>query len=1575
MSTKKASAPSPEATGAQRARTVRQEVRREVEGGDHAPELAGIAELYLSHVTDEDLAGRDPAALAQGVVHHIDLAARLEPGQIRVDVETSPRWAPGVSSVVQVVMADRPFLVDTILVTLQRLGWSVEEVFHPVVAVERGGDGCLGRVRARGSRRSHDESWVHVEAVPALGRDTGEAAEELRTELASVLADLVTVNDDWQAMREQMAAASDMVGGSDLPSDDRDSSVELLGWLAADHFVFLGYQEFRVEGSTMTPVEGTALGVCRKEETPRFDAVPVEGDDTTVVVTKDSRRSRIQRNSYRDYVGVRVRDENGTVVGEHRFLGLLGSTAYTEAVSRIPVLRSKAARILALSGYRADSHGGKAVLRALAAYPRDELFEATAEELAPIIMSVIALRGRRRVRSFVRAGRWGRFLHVLVYVPRDCFDTTTPTTVASIIQERTGAEEVESTVTMSDSVQVRLHVTARMPEGQVLPPVDRAELEAELGRATRIWDDEFMERAADLPSDRRGIDFPPEYKSQFRAEQGVLDLLLLNDLPEEDELGLVMYRPDDPEDPSDLRLKIFNNRSAMTLSQVMPHLSSLGVQIVDEHPHRLVLRGREVWLFDLGLVVPGGREWGPAERHRFTDAFEASWTGRGEPDTFNGLVVAAGLTWPQVAALRCLARYLRQLQAPFSQTYMARALLANPQVARDLVEVFEAKFDPQAFDDGDRAGQQRKDAVERARQALLDHLDAVSSLDHDRILRMMIAVLDASRRTNYYQPGRRALAIKTSPSELDFAPAPRPGHEIFVNSPRVSGTHLRFGRVARGGLRWSDRAEDFRTEVLGLVKAQMVKNSVIVPAGAKGGFVPARLPDPATDRDGWAAEGQECYRIFVSSLLDLTDNIVDGQVVAPAHVVRHDEDDPYLVVAADKGTAKFSDIANAIAADHDFWLGDAFASGGSRGYDHKAMGITARGAWESVKRHLADLGIDESRDDFTCVGIGDMSGDVFGNGMLLSKHIRLVAAFNHRHVFVDPDPDAQTSWQERRRLFDLPRSSWSDYDAALISDGGGVWERTRKSIPVSAPMRRALGLGDEVTSLSPDDLISAILRAPVDLLWNGGIGTYVKAGTETHAQVGDKTNDPVRVDGAQVRARCAGEGGNLGWTQAGRIEYARRGGRINTDFIDNSAGVDTSDHEVNIKILLDAEVAAGRLGREERDALLPRMAEDVATLVLRHNTSQNVALANSLSAEGSTAGVFEAWMRELEASGHLDRVVETMPSSAEMARRAADGENLTSPEMCTVLAWTKIALCDAVLASDLPEDPFVSQRLRAYFPPLMRERFASSMPHHRLHREIIATEAVNRFVDSQGITAFHQLHQETGAGIDEVIRCQLAARSVFGLGEVETLTRQASLDAATTSEVRLALRELAKDTTRWFLHHGGAPDIEQRVADFAPGIARLVEDLPDLLGEDGQRMVGRRRELVERGVPEAAAALMAARVWMPVLLSVVDIARTGDHDLPEVAVTFLRLARRVHLERLTDLVEALPQGRPADAQVRAGLRQDLLTVMGAATRTALDSGDDEVLAGCESLAEELSSSPDLAQLTVTVRHLRTAVGR
>ena len=1055
---------------------------------------------------------------------------------------------------------------------------------------------------------------------------------------------------------------------------------------------------------------------------------------------------------------------------------------------------------------------------------------------------------------------------------------------------------------------------------------------------------------------------------------------------------MALYVPDRDDDEADLRLKIFRRDASMSLSAMLPHLTLLGVDVIDERPYEIGLGPNERgYVYDLGLAVPGGADavrsrWGTPARQQFMEAFSASYRGLTEADGFQALIMRADLHWRDVTVLRAVGRYLRQVGVTYSQSYIASALAANVDLTRQLVTLFATRFDPERpLDERTRAARAGELVT-----AIHTGLNEVASLDHDRIVRWYLTVLSTMVRTNFYASGRQAIALKLTPRQIPDLPAPRPEFEIFVYSPRLEGVHLRFGPVARGGLRWSDRAEDFRTEILGLVKAQMVKNTVIVPVGAKGGFYAKHLPDPG-DRDAWLAEGVACYQLFVTSLLDLTDNLVDGAVAPPPDVIRYDGDDPYLVVAADKGTATFSDLANQISLDRGFWLGDAFASGGSAGYDHKAMGITARGAWVSVQRHFREMGLDPQTTGFTCVGIGDMSGDVFGNGMLLSKHTRLIAAFDHRHVFIDPDPDPERSWTERARLFALPRSSWADYDPQLISAGGGVFPRTAKAIPVTDPVRTALGLARTVETLTPAELMSAILKAPADLLWNGGIGTYVKAAAESHAAVGDKANDGLRVNGADVRARCVGEGGNLGLTQLGRIEYAMCGGRINTDFVDNSAGVDTSDHEVNIKILLHNEVAAGRLSEAQRNELLASMTDEVAELVLAHNYDQNLAVANAVHGATSMAHVHEDWMARLEDQGLLDREIEFLPSSEAMETRRTSHKGLTAPELAILLAYTKIVLATEVLASDLPEEEYLADRLVGYFPTKLRERYAHRMAEHRLRREITGTVVVNRFVNAAGISCFHRLSAETGAGAPDVIRAHIAARAIYGADDLDRRIRELdySIDAAVQTGLRIEVRTVVERATRWLLNNRRRPvDIGAAVDQLAGGVQAVQAALPTLLtGRDGETLASRLKAYRGAKVPEDLALAVAALSPAYAALTIVQTAQREEVDLPKVSEVHFALAQRLGLDRLLTRIIELPRDDRWQTMARAALRDDLhsvhaaltaqvLAADGAETRSARDlvssweKGNTAVADTIRLLRAVTSSRTDLARASVGLRRVR-----
>ena len=1542
-----------------------------------AEAFAAFQERYLHHVPEEELAGIDARAQGELVASHLGFGWVRPSGRHLLRVFTPSRerdgWDARGSTVVQLVTDDRPFLVDSLSMVLSRQGWSLRRLFHPQLAIRRDPDGGFLGLGA-GSARAVAESWVAMEVFPPLGVAAEEVTGELLAGLTAALEDVSLAVADWRAMLGAVRTAISLLSAGPQPVDRNavDSAIELLRWLAEGHFVFLGYREYRYGQDGFHPVPGTGLGILRgdTDEPDTFHAVPVEGEPEVLVVTKDPRRSRVHRNGYLDYLGVRLHDEAGRPVGERRFLGLLASSAYAESVHHIPVLAAKAGRILARSGFEANSYGGHAVRQVINTYPRDELFQADVDDLVPVVTALAGLRERRVVKAFVRRDRYGRFVTAQVYLPRDRYNTSVRQRISEILLSELGGESLEYTLHVTESLLTRLFFVIRLPATPTeAGPPDAARIAERIEAATRTWEDAFLTAVAGMPSEARGVEFSEAYEEATPAHVAVEELRIANQLTGEDDLRFVLREPLDPEDTSDVRLTVFSLQP-LELARVMPHLSVLGVDVVDERPYEWDLRGRRVLLYDFGLRLPSDApapaDWDAAARQRFVDAFEASWRGRSEPRLFNRLVLTAGLTWEQVGWLRGISRYLLQAGVGFSQQYIAAALHANPQLAVGLVEAFATKFDPEAYPDE----QTRDEALTACYARLEAGIDTVASLDHDRIIRMFLAVIRATVRTNAFARPQ-ALAYKILPSELSLLPQPRPAFEIFVYSPRVQGVHLRFGKVARGGLRWSDRKEDFRTEVLGLVKAQTVKNTVIVPVGAKGGFVPQRLPDPAVDRAAWQAEGEACYRIFVDALLSVTDNSRGGVVEPPPRVLRYDGDDPYLVVAADKGTASFSDLANAISLARGYWLGDAFASGGSSGYDHKRMGITARGAWESVRRHFHELGIDPATTDFTVAGIGDMSGDVFGNGMLASEHIRLVAAFDHRHIFLDPDPDAAVGYAERRRLFELPRSSWADYDRSLLSPGGGIYPRSAKRVPISPQVRQALGLAPEVTHLVPGDLIRAILQAPVDLLFNGGIGTYVKGSTETSAEVGDRSNDAIRVDGSQVRARCAVEGGNLGWTQRGRVEYAATGGRINTDFIDNSAGVDTSDHEVNLKILLADALAAGQLRPEERNPLLASMTDEVAQLVLSHNTDQNLALSNSQSRAAELAGQHEVWMRRLEEAGFLDRQLEYLPGSDEMAQRIAGGTGLTRPELAVLLAYTKIALKEWVLATDLPEDPYLADRLVAYFPRPVRERFAATMTGHALAREIVTTVAVNRFVNSQGITAYHRLSTETGADVADVIRAQLAARAIYNVGRSEVLLgRMGELDARLVTELRMQLRRMVERATRWLLHNRKPPlDVRAVIDEFADPVAAVRAGL-------GQRVTPAQRRAaealhlswVERGAPEALAAQMATATLAHYAIGIADIAGRVGLDPLLVTDVFFALGERLGLDTLVSRIDVLPRQIRWDAMARAALRDEVLQAQAELTAAVVRDADPG--ADANALAEAwMARNPALPARIATLREV------
>ncbi|MET9959152.1 NAD-glutamate dehydrogenase [Streptomyces sp. NPDC006326] len=1608
---------------------------------DRDTTLSYLQRYYL-HTAPEDLLDRDPVDVFGAALSHYRLAEKRPQGTANVRVHTPTVEENGWTSshsVVEVVTDDMPFLVDSVTNELSRQGRGIHVVIHPQVVVRRDITGKLIEILgpdcdAHGPRtaRPHDslvESWIHVE----IDRETDRAdLKQITADLQRVLSDVREAVEDWEKMRDAALRIADALPDEPVAPDLREYELEeareLLRWLSDDHFTFLGYREYNLVDDSLAAVPGTGLGILRSDPhhsgkddghpvSPSFNRLPADArakarEHRLLVLTKANSRSTVHRPSYLDYVGVKKFDADGNVVGERRFLGLFSSAAYTESVRRVPVIRRKVAEVLEGAGFAPSSHDGRDLLQILETYPRDELFQTPVDKLREIATSVLYLQERRKLRLYLRQDEYGRYYSALVYLPRDRFTTGVRLRLMDILKEELGGISVDFTAWNTESILSRIHFVVRVPQGTELPALTDADVErveTRLVEAARSWADGFgealvaelgEERAAELLR-KYGTAFAEGYKADHSPRAAVADLCHLERLSAgEGDFALSLYEPVGA-GPGERRFKIYRTGEQVSLSAVLPVLQRLGVEVTDERPYELRRSDRtNAWIYDFGLRMPltaaGDHYLGDDARERFQDAFAAVWRGDAENDNFNTLVLSAGLTWRQAVVLRAYAKYLRQAGVNFSQDYMEDTLRNNVHTTRLLVSLFEARLSPHR----QAAGTELIDAM---LEELDGALDQVASLDEDRILRSFLTLIKATLRTNFFQLNAAGeqhayVSMKFDPQAIPELPAPRPAFEIWVYSPRVEGVHLRFGKVARGGLRWSDRREDFRTEILGLVKAQMVKNTVIVPVGAKGGFVAKNLPDPSVDRDAWLAEGIASYKIFISALLDITDNMVGGEVVPPKDVVRHDEDDTYLVVAADKGTATFSDIANGVAEAYGFWLGDAFASGGSAGYDHKGMGITARGAWESVKRHFRELGHDTQTEDFTVVGVGDMSGDVFGNGMLLSEHIRLVAAFDHRHIFIDPTPDAATSYAERRRLFELPRSSWADYNTELLSAGGGIHPRSAKAIPVNAQVRAALGIEAGVTKMTPAELMQAILQAPVDLLWNGGIGTYVKAATETHGDVGDKANDAIRVNGGDVRAKVIGEGGNLGLTQLGRIEFARigaggEGGKVNTDAIDNSAGVDTSDHEVNIKILLNAVVADGDMTVKQRNKLLAEMTDEVGRLVLRNNYAQNVALANGAAQAPSLLHAQQRFMRRLEGDGLLNRSLEFLPTDRQIRELLNNGRGLTQPELAVLLAYTKITVADDLIATVLPDDPYLRRLLHAYFPAALGAKFADQIDAHALRREIITTVLVNDTVNTGGSTFLHRLREETGASVEEIVRAQLAAREIFGLAEVwdavEDLDNRVAADVQT--RVRLHSRRLVERGTRWLLNNRPQPlQITETIELFGERVRQVWDELPKLVrGADLEWYQSIVDELAEEGVPDELAARVAGFSSAFPTLDIVAIAdRTGVDPL-DVAEVYYDLADRLDITQLMDRIIELPRADRWQSMARASIREDLFAAHAALTADVLAVGNGDstpeqrfkaweeknaaIISRARTTLDEIRGSDDfdLANLSVAMRTMRS----
>jgi glutamate dehydrogenase len=1527
---------------------------------DQAPDsYQEFVRQYYHWVPAKDLADRDQADLCGAVVAHWQTARHRERGEAKVRVYNPERERDGWTSpytVLEIVSDDMPFIVDSVIMELSRQGCNIELMIHPVMRVVRDGNGELAQVLEPGGMAFGflTESVIHAEVAHQSDPDR---LAVLRAGVELVLEEVRAAVEDWAEMRAKTTALATELRRQAPPAGPHEliETEAFLSWLADEHFTFLGYREYvlspGVQSAELTAVDGSGLGILRgtsrsQSKTLTGKALALARSPHPLVLTKANSRATVHRPAYLDYVGVKQFAPDGTVLGERRFLGLYTTTAYKTSPRDIPLLRDKVERVLGHAAFPPDSHDAKGLIDILESLPRELLIGIDTEDLFEIAIGILGLGERQRVRLFVTADQLDRFVSCTLCMPRDRFNTENRQRAGRILAEAFGGAQVDWRLHLSESLIVRVDYVVHTPGG-VPETYDVAEIEARIAESTRAWTDQLRAVLIAAHGEQRGGElyvrygqaFPPAYRADRSADSALLDVDRIEELIAAGHPIIDIYRRP-AESENLIRCQLLSARR-VSLSDVVPTFEHMGAKVVDERPYEVSPTGTSpVWIYDFGLTCdPQGLARAGTS---FADVIIAVWSGHLEDDRLNGLVMGAGLSGREITIIRAVLRYLRQAAVAFSDAYMTETLLRHPTIAVGLVRLFEARFDP------DSADAARAEALIAETEA---EIDEVQSLDQDRILRNFLAVVLAMLRTNYYRLAPRSdppeplayLSFKLDPAKLDVLPRPRPRFEIFVYSPRVEGVHLRGGKVARGGLRWSDRREDFRTEVLGLMKAQMVKNALIVPVGSKGGFVVKRPPKTGGP-DALREEGIACYRTFLSGLLDITDNYAGSEVVSPERVVRYDDDDPYLVVAADKGTATFSDIANEVSAQYGFWLGDAFASGGSHGYDHKAMGITARGAWESVKRHFREVGTDVQSDEFAVVGIGDMSGDVFGNGMLCSEHTRLLAAFNHAHVFLDPNPDPAASYAERRRVFELGRSSWSDYDTNVISPGGGVHARSLKSIPITPEVKAALGI--EADHLSPNELIHELLRAPVDLLFNGGIGTYVKAADESHSEVGDRANDPVRINGAELRCRVVGEGGNLGFTQRGRIEYALSGGpdddggRINTDAIDNVAGVNTSDHEVNIKILLDEAATEGEMTEDERNALLVQMTDAVGGQVLYGSYTQTQALSVAGAQAVSMLDVHARLIRRLEQVVGLDRELESLPSEKTIAARRNDRRGLVSPELATLMAYGKIFLYSELVESDFPEDPYLMRDLERYFPPPLPERFAEHIRHHRLRRELIATVVANQLVDRAGMTFAFRLAEETGAGAPQLARAYAVARDVFemrGFWEaVEALDNR--IEAGTQLSMLIEGRRLVERAARWVVRAGprAGIDVTAMTDRFAPAAQVLAGALPDVLrGQDADRFAERRADLEAGGVPAQLAHRVAS---MQSLLSVFDIvvdAGLTGSEQPLVTEVYFAISARLGLDWLRDRVLELPRTDRWQSLARAALRDDLYRLHRSLTREIL----------------------------------------
>ncbi|MFV0575343.1 MAG: NAD-glutamate dehydrogenase [Vibrio sp.] len=1508
------------------------------------PLVSKLAEHLYSNVSQDDLFQRNESDLYGAVVslwqHVVEKDAKTV--SVRVFNPTLSRqgWQ-STHTVVEVVVPDSAFLVDSIKMAISRLGLTSHFMANGPTQIERKN----GEVVAINDSKGEMQSLFHIEIDRVNDK---ERMAELKAELLSVLNDTRLVVEDWGKMSNQLKVVIKEIEANQknipIEEDRMEEGLAFLRWLGEHNFTFMGYKEFDLnptEGDyELVPAQSDALGLFTQPERIRshklsdfIESARLEArKPELLILTKGSSASTIHRPAHSDYVGIKKFDKKGKVVGEHRFIGLYTSAVYNQSVENIPLIRDKVERILALSGYLKGSYSYKALHNILENYPRDELLQAKESELLEVGMGVVQMQDRDLLRLFVRKDPFGRFFSCMVYVTKERYNTELRFKTQQIFKDVFKSNQaVEFTTYFSESPLARTHYIVRVDNNN--QDINVKAIERNLMEASSTWDDRLSQSIMSSFGENQGTELVKEYKNAFPRSYkeetlaggtAVADIEQLEALDENNKLGMLFYRPQEAKaDSKAVRLKLYHRDEPIHLSDVMPMLENLGLRVIGESPYEIEKSdGTVFWILDFSMLHRSEQTVDLREaQDRFQQAFAAIWSGELESDGFNRLILSAGLTGREVTILRSYARYMRQVGFPFSQQYIEDTLSNHPELAQMLVALFEKRFDPTV--------KSRTKAEDKLVSSIKEELEKVESLDDDRIIRRYMEMIKATIRTNFYQLDAQGeakpwLSLKMTPRKIPEIPAPIPEFEIFVYAPDIEGVHLRAGKVARGGLRWSDRQEDFRTEILGLVKAQQVKNTVIVPVGAKGGFVCKRQAN-FTTRDEIFAEGQRCYQRFIRALLDVSDNIIEGKVVPPVNVVRHDIDDPYLVVAADKGTATFSDLANSVSAEYNFWLGDAFASGGSNGYDHKAMGITAKGGWESVKRHFREMGIDCQTTDFTCIGIGDMAGDVFGNGMLLSKHIRLQAAFNHMHIFIDPNPDSARSWQERDRLFKLPRSSWEDYDPSLISQGGGIFSRRAKSITLTPEIQSMVGTKKQ--SVTPTELIKLLLKMNVDLLWNGGIGTYVKAASESNSDVGDRANDGLRINGGELRAKVVGEGGNLGMTQLGRVEYALSGGRVNTDFVDNVGGVDCSDNEVNIKIFLNTLVASGDLTVKQRNEILDSMEDEIGEIVLEdaYNQSESISVAEHQG--NSQVKEQIRFIHALEKMGKLDRSLEYIPDDETLLEREKLGDGLTRPELSVLIAYAKMVLKELLACDEIANEPLNAQLLVKYFPSRLQRNYEGQMSAHPLRQEIIATSLANQVVNEMGCNFVYRLSDETGASVVDIINAYVAARVIFGAEAMFEQIRQH--DNIATAEVQYelltAVRRLLRRATRWLLRNRMAKFSVNEIIERYQSDANVIQQGMDtfLVKEEVKDHNQIAQAWVKKGVKLELANQISRLTSQYCALDISAIATECNVTIEQTAKMYFTLGDNLSLHWFLTQINSQPIENHWQALARASFREDL----------------------------------------------------